>query len=213
MAQDGRAAGRPARRCLGTPGPARRPHGARTGPGHCRPHPATTRPRAAGRTVPSWTAGPSCRSRPGRRPAPALVPHLRPAAPPAAGGARNLAVRARAVWWPAACPARPRPPSRRPPRAVDPLPVRSPRPAIRLVVAVQLIMVTEVRRITTLITPCGEPQGRGRDRRRRGVHASRPSVSTPPAGQPRQQIQLGRARRAGRHLVTSAASTGVREAS
>ena len=66
--------GRPARRSPAAPGPARRPHAARTAPGRCRRRPATARPPAAGRAGPSRPAGPSCRTRPGRRPGRARAP-------------------------------------------------------------------------------------------------------------------------------------------
>ena len=111
-----------ARRGRGRPGPARPPHDARTWPGRCRPHQATTRPRAAGSAGPSRPARPSCRTLLGRRPVPRPVPGPHRAVRSAAAGARIPdAAQARAVWWTARHPVRPQPSVRPPPAAQSPL--------------------------------------------------------------------------------------------
>jgi hypothetical protein len=99
----GQAARPPARRPRAALDAGRRPHGARTAPGRCPPHPATATPPAVGRREPTRPAGSSCRTRPGCRSAPAPAPSPRSGAgaaadvPPArAAGAAD------AAWSPAA---------------------------------------------------------------------------------------------------------------
>ena len=110
----------------GAPGLARRPHGARTGPGRCPRHLATATPPETGRAGPSRPAGPSCRTRRGRKPAPvpSPVPH-RAVRSAADGGPRPAAGRAHAAWWPAAHPALTRLSRRRAPRVAQPSETRT----------------------------------------------------------------------------------------
>ena len=94
------ARSQPARRSRGKRCPARPPHGARSGPGRCRSHPATATPPAADSSGPSWPAAMSCRNRRARRRAPGRVAGPHRGVPPAGGGAGSPdAARAGAAWW------------------------------------------------------------------------------------------------------------------
>ena len=86
--------------------PARPQNAARTGPGRCPPRPATATRPGTRRAGPTRSAGPSCRTRRGRRPGPAPAPGPHPGAPSAAAAAPGpAATRACAAWWPARHPA------------------------------------------------------------------------------------------------------------